>query len=99
MIVLGATIKAKAGSEAKLADCFKRLAEKVKTEEGTLVYIFNQSKKTPTTFLVYEQYKDQAAFDHHGQTPYFKEIGREMGQHMDGRPTLEFYDMVAGFKK
>jgi quinol monooxygenase YgiN len=99
MIVLGATIKAKAGKEQQLIEVFKRLAAEVQQEEGCLMYIFNQDKKDPTTFLVYEQYVDQAAVDAHANSNHFKTIGKEMGEFMDGRPGLVFYEQVAGFKK
>ena len=99
MIMLGATIKAKPGKELQLIDVFKRLAVEVQQEEGCLTYLFNQNKKDPTTFLVYEQYVDQAALDAHANSEHFKTIGKEMGEFRDGRPALVFYEPVAGFKK
>lgn len=99
MIVLGATIRAKEGKEDELIKLFNKLGDQVKQEAGCLTYLFNQDKKEPTTFFIFEQYTDQAAFDHHMGTPYFKEIGGAMAEFMAGRPDMTFYEEVAGFKK
>ncbi len=89
MITVIAKLKAKAGSEAQLEEAFRSNIKNVRTETGTLEYILHRSAKDPTTFVFYEVYKDQEAFDHHGKTPYMKELGGKIGNLLDGRPEIQ----------
>lgn len=99
MIVIGATIKAKPGMEQQLIAKMDELAKATEKEDGCLMYIFNQDTKDPGTILVYEQYRDQAAFDAHMGSDHFKTIGRAMGEFMAGRPEMKTYKKVAGFAR
>src|SRR5713226_4424434 len=64
-----ATLKVKAGSEKQFEDAARAMIEKVHSAEpGTQTYVLHRSVKEPTTFVYYEVYQDQAAFDAHGKT-------------------------------
>jgi quinol monooxygenase YgiN len=43
---------------------------------------------------VLELYKDQDALASHGQTEYFRDIGRKMAPCLAGRPEVEYLDAV-----
>ena len=43
---------------------------------------------------ILELYKDQGALAAHGQTDYFKDLGRKMGPTMAGPPSVEYLDSV-----
>ncbi len=94
MITVIAKLKAKAGSEAQLEEAFRSNMKNVRTEGDTLEYILHRSAKDPTTFVFYEVYKDQEAFDHHGKTPYMKELGGKIGGLLDGRPEIQILTEV-----
>ncbi len=95
MIGIIATIKVKDGQGAAFEAVFTRLAEKVRANEaGAKLYQLTKSRAEANTYRVLELYADQEALAAHGQTDYFKEIGREMGPHMDGRPQIEMLDTV-----
>ncbi len=96
MIANIATLKAKPGKEAELAEILKSFVAKTADEEGTLVYTLLQSKKDPTEFIFYEVYKDQAAMELHASTPHFKEIMMSrIVPYLDGKPKMTFCDVLA----
>jgi len=40
------------------------------------MFVAHRGVENPRQFLVYEQYRDQFAFDAHRAAPYFKKIAR-----------------------
>jgi quinol monooxygenase YgiN len=64
------------------ADEFDRLAqdvvEKVKAlEPGTLAYIVHGVPSAPMQRILYEVYRDEAAFEEHGRQPYIQDFEEE----------------------
>ena len=49
------------------------LTEGSRQEPGCINYVAHFIADDPTTVLIYEQYADAAALDHHRNTPHFKE--------------------------
>jgi quinol monooxygenase YgiN len=88
MIGVVATLKIKAGQEAAFEAVAKELVEKVNAnEQGCLLYRLHRADE-PQTYVFMDRYADQAAVEAHRATPYFKELGRKMGDHMDGKPQI-----------
>jgi len=73
MIALKVDMLVKAGTEEKCKEYIRILQENSRKEPGCLMYIGHQSTENPRKFLLYEQYKDQAALDAHRGAPYFKQ--------------------------
>ena len=95
MIGVVATLKIQDGKSREFEAVFGELAAKVRANEtGNLVYQLTKSRADPSTYKVLELYADQDALTHHGQTDYFKELGRKMGPCMAGRPDVELLDGV-----
>ena len=95
MIGVVATLKVQEGKNAEFEAIFRELAGKVRSgEPGNLCYQLTKSRSDPTTYKVLELYKDQDALTTHGQTEYFRELGRKMGPCMAGRPEIEMLDGV-----
>ena len=95
MIGIIATIKTKDGQGAEFEAVFRELSAKVRAnEKGNKLYQLTKSRTEPNTYRVLELYADQDALTAHGQTEYFKELGRKMGAAMDGRPQIEMLDSV-----
>ncbi|MDA0827867.1 MAG: putative quinol monooxygenase, partial [Proteobacteria bacterium] len=63
-------------------------------EPGNHFYALHKSRASDTTYVVLEQYVDDAALQAHNQTEYFKRLGAAMGPHMAGRPKIEMLDAV-----
>jgi quinol monooxygenase YgiN len=72
--VLVVRMVAPEGEEARAADLIGRLVEATRTEPGNVHYIAHRDPEDPRVFLLYEQYRDKAAFEAHGETEHFKEI-------------------------
>jgi quinol monooxygenase YgiN len=95
MIGVVAVLRVQDGKGEDLEAVFKELAAKVRENEpGNLMYQLTKSRTEANTYKVLELYKDQDALTHHGQTDYFKDLGRKMGPSMAGRPEIELLDGV-----
>jgi len=66
---------AKEGEEERAAAIVPRLVEASRSEPGNLLYIAHRDPEDPRVFLMYEQYRDRAAFEEHGATEHFKALG------------------------
>lgn len=73
MIVLKVDMLIKAGMEEKCKEYIRLLQEHSRREPGCLLYFGQQSTENPRKFLLYEQYKDQAALEFHRNTPQYKQ--------------------------
>ena len=88
MIAITATLVAKEGQEAAFEAVASELAGKVRAEEpGCLLYVLCKTD-TPRTYVFMERYQDEAALDAHRRTDHFRSLGRKLGEHMDGPPTV-----------
>jgi quinol monooxygenase YgiN len=95
MIGVVAVLRVQDGKGEDFEAIFRDLSAKVREKEsGNLMYQLTKSRSEPNTYKVLELYKDQDALSHHGQTDYFKELGRKMGPCMAGRPDVEYLDGV-----
>ena len=99
MIVLVASLKAKAGKEKKVEEILKAMVPLVQNEKGALNYIFHRSKADPGSFMFYEQYADKAALELHGATTYFKQLGKDLAGLLDGAPVETFYEVLAAITR
>lgn len=95
MIGIIAVLKTQEGKGPEFEAIFTELAAKVRAHEaGNKLYQLTKSRTEPNTYKVLELYADQEALTAHGQTDYFKDLGRKMGAFMDGRPQIELLDSV-----
>ncbi len=84
MFVVVAKWYAKEEKIAEVKEILQTMMNASQSEPGCLMYIANQGLDDSRRFLIYEQYRDEAAFKEHLETPAFKE-------HVQGRvaPMLE----------
>ena len=95
MIGVIAVLKVQDGKSAEFEAIFKELSAKVRANEpGNKLYQLTKSRTEPNTYKVLEFYTDQDALGAHGQTDYFKDLGRKMAPFMDGRAQVELLDSV-----
>lgn len=97
MIVV-AVLKAQAGKEKEMEEALRAMIPKVQSEEGTIAYILHRAQNELGKFLFYEKYRDKAAFDIHSSTPYFQELFGKIGPLLEGQPSVEMYEELAGKK-
>jgi quinol monooxygenase YgiN len=73
--VLVARMTTREGEQDRAAELIDQLAAASRDEPGNLHYIPHRDPENPRVFMIYEQYRDKAAFEEHGQTDHFKSIG------------------------
>ena len=66
---------AKEGEEEKVWEAAQQWIGPTRQEPGNLMYIPHRDPENPRVFLVYEQYRDKAAFEEHGASDHFQSIG------------------------
>ena len=71
--VVIATWKARPGEEARIREVIATMTPLSRAEAGNLFYQAQVSPKDPLTFVLYEQYVNEAAYDAHKATPHFQE--------------------------
>jgi quinol monooxygenase YgiN len=83
-----ATIRAKPGQQESLKTIALQLVAAVRANEpGCLLYTLSQGED-PHSFVFMERYADDAALALHRSTEHYKTLGRAMGAHMDGAPSV-----------
>ncbi|HZD25697.1 MAG TPA: putative quinol monooxygenase [Alphaproteobacteria bacterium] len=88
MLSIVATIKVKDGHQAQFEEVAKQLVAAVNANEpGCKLYSLNKGDD-PLTYVFMERYEDEAAAQNHRQSEHFRTLGRAMGEHMDGPPSV-----------
>lgn len=87
VIVLVVHCYAREGCEEQVHDAFKRMGELVAANEpGCSTYRAVRARDDENHWLLFEQYDDEAAFQTHRNTTYFKEIVEvELGDLLENR--------------
>lgn len=70
---------AQPGNEADVWHAIGRLVEPSRQEPGCLAYVAHRSVEDERTFLLYEQYVDQAAYEAHAASEHFKTYALDLG--------------------
>jgi quinol monooxygenase YgiN len=73
MLILVVRVTIKAGHEDEVLVPFRKLQDETRREPGCIMYLVQRSRDDSRRYLIYEQYKDQAALDTHRASPHFKE--------------------------
>jgi quinol monooxygenase YgiN len=90
-----AKLKVAAGKNAEFEEIFAELARATRKDEpGNNFYALHKSKTDPQTYVVLENYKDQAAVDAHMSSPHFQAGFKKMGACLAGAPEIELLDGV-----
>jgi quinol monooxygenase YgiN len=77
--VLSVTWVAKPGQEETVAGLLNSLAEASSQEPGCLQFTAHRALDDESRFLLYEVYRDEAAFEDHQRTDHFKRYVLEAG--------------------
>ncbi len=77
MVVLVVTWMARVGRESDVAGVFSKLTEESRKEPGCAMYLVHRHKTEPRRFLVYEQYKDDAALEAHRASSHFLQYAKK----------------------
>lgn len=97
MLTVVAKIRIKSGREGEAERALGDMIAYVRSAEpGTRRYALHRAVGDPTTLLMYEQYADQAALDTHGTSERIQQLFAALGPLLDGQPSIEMYEQVAG---
>src|SRR5258705_8132092 len=77
MLVLAVHLTMQGGNEDEISRLFHSLQSATRKEPGCISYIVQRSRQNPKRFLVYEQYKDEAALQAHRDSSHFKQFATE----------------------
>jgi quinol monooxygenase YgiN len=95
MVVLVVTWMAKVGREAEMAAVFSKLTEESRKEPGCVMFVAHRHKTEPRRFLVYEQYKDDAALEAHRASPHFLQYAKKELPKLGDRVEGNLYEPLA----
>ena len=59
-----------------------------------LIFLYDLFKQDDTTYVFLEKYKDEASFDLHKKTDYYKSIGAQLGAYMASAPDIKVLQAV-----
>ncbi|MCS7275609.1 MAG: antibiotic biosynthesis monooxygenase [Dehalococcoidia bacterium] len=100
MYTVLATFRLQEGKEQEAEAVLQELAGRVQADEpGTIAYLFHRAKDDPRRIVVFEVYRDEAAFEAHRQGA-LRELMGKLGPLVEpGSAKLEFLERVAGFQR
>jgi len=96
MVVLAVTWVANPGKETQVDAIFRKLEEASRQEPGCLMYIVHRHRTDPARFLIYEQYRDDAALDAHRKSSHFQEYAMSALRSVAERREGELYTPLSG---
>ena len=92
--VLIVRMKAQEGNEGRAVEIMEELAAASRAEPGCEAYEPSREVEDPGSFAIYERYRDQAAFEEHGQSEHFQRLGAgELFGLMESRERV-FYESI-----
>ena len=90
-----ATLKIKPEKTEEFESAFKELMSIVAEKEpGNNYYELHRSREEEATYVVMEQYVDQAALDVHGKSDELKRPALSWGGCLAGAPEIKIFDAV-----
>lgn len=87
MIGVIAKLKVKSGSEAQFETLANELVSKSRAEPGSKGYTLWRTDD-PTIYIFVEYYEDADGAQAHTKSDHYRQIGRELGPLIDGRPEV-----------
>jgi autoinducer 2-degrading protein len=88
-VVVVAQYQARAGEEDTVATLLADYTTLVRAEPGCVAFSAHRALEDPGAFVLYECYRDQAAFDQHVMSAHFGTVARDRI-----RPLLEGRDVT-----
>jgi quinol monooxygenase YgiN len=94
MIVVIATMRAKAGSEQDLGRLLQSLIPETRKEKGCIQYDLHVAVEDPASYAFYERWVDKAALDQHLQTPQLSAALPRISQMAEVPPSIVVYQLI-----
>jgi len=87
--------KVKEGKEKAFEDAFTAGVAATRKEPGCLEYFLNRDVDEPSTFLVFERFKNIVALESHSKTAHVAEVLKKITPLLDGDPAVKVYSIAA----
>ena len=84
MLVVHALINTKPDAADIVKPAARAFMTATRTEDGCASYQFYEDFDVPGSYIVVEQWRDQAALDAHGEAVHYKEFLATVGAHVTG---------------
>lgn len=97
--IIAAKIYIKPDKISEFTEMFKGMTENTLKEPGCTGYQLYQNPYEPTSFLVYESYKNQEAIDAHFAADYFKDFGAKVQPLTSKATEISIIDVATETKK
>ena len=94
MIVVVATMRAKAGREGEVEDILRELDAVTRAEAGCQLYDLHVREGDPTLFMFYERWESDAALDAHLTSPHVGDAFAKLGDLLESPPDILRYVRV-----
>ena len=94
MLILVVRVTIAAGHEDGVIESFRTLQEETRREPGCITYVVQRSRENPRVFMIYEQYKDEAALEAHRNSPHFKQYATNGFYRFVEERRAEFFDPI-----
>ncbi len=72
MVIVTAKVKLQSGKSEEFLEAVRAMKPQVMQDPGAIQYSLHRSAEDPDTFIFYEQYESEEAFDYHLSTDHFK---------------------------
>ena len=89
--VVVARVAVKEGQDKAFIEIASKLVAATRTEEGNLFYTLYQSTENPLIFIVYEEYKDDAAFEAHANSTHFAAFVEAVNDLLAGELVIDHF--------
>ena len=89
------TFKVQAGGEKTFEEAFAACVAGTRKEPGNLAYYLNRDIEDPSSYVVFERFKNVAALENHAKTPHVAELLKKIGPLLEGAPAVKVF-AVAG---
>lgn len=87
MIGVIAKLKVKSGAESQFETLANALVSQSRMEPGSKGYTLWRTED-PAVYVFVEYYEDSTAAQAHTKTDHYRQIGRELGPLLEGRPEV-----------
>jgi quinol monooxygenase YgiN len=94
MLILVVSLKIADGRENEVTEMFRKLEAATRQEPGCITYVVQRSRENPLHYLVYEQYRDEAALEAHRNSPHFKQYATDGVFRFVEERKAEFFDPI-----
>jgi quinol monooxygenase YgiN len=98
MLVIAGTVKVKPEMRAEAVQAAIKMAKASQAESGCKAYRFYADLEDPNTFLIFEQWEDDAALMTHFQTPHMAEFNGVIPRFLAAPPSIDRYEVSAVVK-